>query len=121
MKSPFFQITYVIILSSIDLGPQLYALHWLLFYFLFTRTVPKLPSLNTSRSYKVKDTDACLSFFHPGMLPSYVLFPFFIFFFPAFSLHAPRFSNILSSRENSSFSREDKGDREGVPHTHLIP
>lgn len=30
-KSPIFQITlYDIILFSIDLGPQLYALHWLL-------------------------------------------------------------------------------------------
>lgn len=51
----------------------------------------------------MKDTDASLSFFHPGMLPSKVLFPFFIFLFPAFSLHAPRFSYIPSSRENSSF------------------
>lgn len=52
----------------------------------------------------MKDTDARLSCFHPGMLPSQVLFPFFIFLFPAFSLHAPRFRNIPSSRENSSFS-----------------
>lgn len=44
----------------------------------------------------MKDTDASLSFFHPGMLPSKVLFPFFIFLFPAFSLHAPRFSYIPS-------------------------
>ena len=29
----------------------------------------------------MKDTDASLSFFHPGMLPSKVLFPFFIFLF----------------------------------------
>jgi len=34
---------------------------------------------------------------------------------------APPASNTIYDREKCFKSREDKGDREGIPHTHPIP